>query len=381
MVYPISDDATVSGKQIAQRFETVLAGNAYQIKANPSIQVYGKIGFGIQSVDMLDGNPNKCGIYSLKLSVDGELIYSFTMDDFPQDGSKYINSHLDYERAMRTGQRLYRTWLQPGNKLNIYETVEKRGIYKATDDKLHQVKYEITDAYGNATSLKFQIQSKEIKTITSEAKGEEFKYNRNNRIRNEELEFSVPEGALYDDVYFIYSRKPSLQKFYSPVYQLHNSLVPLHFACTLRIKAGNLPANLQDKAMLAQIDPATGKIYSATGKYVDGWVEGNIKILGNYTIAVDNVAPKITSLSIGTKKPQKITNELKFKVTDNLSGIETFRGTIDGKWVLFEYDAKNNLLSYTFDKARFQFNKNHSLILEVTDFKGNTSTYKANFHK
>ena len=381
MVYPVSDDATVAGKQVAQRFETVLAGNAWQIKLNPTIQVYGKIGFGIQSVDMLDGNPNKCGIYSLKLSVDNELIYSFTMVDFPQDGSRFINSHMDYERAIRTGQRLYRTWLQPGNKLNIYDTVEKRGIYKASDDQLHQVKYEITDAYGNATSLKFQIQSKEIKTTPKELKGEEFQYNRNNRIRNDELEFSVPEGALYDDVDFIYSRKPSLPKFYSPVYQLHNSLVPLHFACPLRIKAGNLPANLQDKAMLAQIDPATGKIYSATGKYIDGWVEGNIKILGNYTIAIDNVAPKITSLSIGTKKPQKITNELKFKVTDNLSGIETFRGTIDGKWVLFEYDAKNNLLSYTFDKARFQFNKNHSLILEVTDFKGNTSTYKANFHK
>ncbi|MEI8112788.1 MAG: M23 family metallopeptidase [Bacteroidia bacterium] len=381
MVYPVSEDATVSGKQVPQRFETVLAGNTYQIKANPTIQVYGKIGFGIQSIDKLDGNPNQCGIYSMKLTVDNELIFSFTLDDFAQNESRYINSLLDYDRAIRTGQRLYRTWLQPGNKLNIYDTVEKRGIYKATDKKLHQVKYEITDAYGNETSVAFQIQSKEIKITPKESKGEEFKYNRNNRIRNDELEFSVPEGALYDDVDFLYSEKPALPKFYSPVFQLHNAFVPLHFACPLRIKAGNLPANLQDKAMLAQIDPTSGKIYSATGKYVDGWVEGNIKILGNYTIAVDNVAPKITSLSIGTKKPQKITNDLKFKVTDNLSGIETFRGTIDGKWVLFEYDMKNNLLSYTFDKARFQFNKNHSLVLEVTDFKGNASTYKANFHK
>jgi hypothetical protein len=72
---------------------------------------------------------------------------------------------------------------------------------------------------------------------------------------------------------------------------------------------------------------------------------------------------------------------LKFKVTDNLSGIESFRGTIDGKWVLFEYDLKNNLLSYTFDKERFQFNKNHFLNLEVTDNKGNKKVYTANFHK
>ena len=381
VIYPLSDDATVAGKTTAQKFGTVLTGNSWQLKPNQTIQVYGKIGFGIQSVDLLDGYPNKCGIYSMKLSVDNELLYSFTMDDFPQDGSRYINSHMDYERAIRTGQRLYRTWLQPGNKLEIYDTIEKRGIFKATDEKVHQVKYEITDAYGNETSLAFQVQSKEIKTTPRESKGEEFKYNRNNSIRNDELEFSVPEGALYDDVDFLYSKKTTLPKFYSPVYQLHNSYVPLHFACPLRIKATNLPSNLQDKAMLAQIDPATGKIYSATGKFVDGWVEGNIKLLGNYTIAVDNIAPKIASLSISDKKPLNGASSIKFKVTDNLSGIESFRGTIDGKWVLFEYDLKNNLLSYTFDKARFQFNKNHSLILEVTDFKGNTSTYKANFHK
>jgi hypothetical protein len=381
MIYPVSEDATVSGKQTPQRFETVLSGNAYQIKANPTIQVYGKIGFGIQSVDILDGSPNKCGIYSLKLSIDNELIYSFTMDDFPQNGSKYINSHMDYEQFIRTGKRLYRTWLQPGNKLEIYDAVEKRGIFKATDNEMHKVKYEIADAYGNETSLSFNILSKEIKVATPESKGELFEYNHNNRIRNDELEFNVPEGALYDDVDFLYKKKPALPRFFSPIYQLHNAYVPLHFACPLKIKADLLPANLQEKAMLAQIDPTSGKIYSATGKYNDGWVEGNIKVLGNYAIAVDTEAPKIASLTLGTKKPQKEINALKFKVSDNLSGIASYRGTIDGNWVLFEYDQKNNLLSYTFDKERFQFNKNHVLNLEVTDNKGNKNVYKANFHK
>jgi len=133
--------------------------------------------------------------------------------------------------------------------------------------------------------------------------------------------------------------------------------------------------------MVAQIDPSSGKIYSATGKYDDGWVEGNIRTLGSYTLAVDTEAPKITSLNTADKKTPKDPNVLKFKVSDNLSGIENFKGTIDGKWVLFEYDLKNNLLSYTFDKTRFKFVGNHQLILEVTDFKGNTSTYKTNFNK
>ena len=207
------------------------------------------------------------------------------------------------------------------------------------------------------------------------------KYNHNNRIKNDELEFSIPEGALYNDVDFLFVRKPALAKFYSPVFQLHNPYVALHFSCPLRIKATNLPARLQGKAMLAQVDPATGKIFSATGKYVDGWVEGNIRVLGNYTLAVDTVKPKITPLSMVNKKTGKVADKIQFKISDNLSGIGTYRGTIDGHWVLFEYDLKNNLLSYVFDKKRFQFNKKHTINLEVTDYKGNTSTYKTNFLK
>lgn len=381
MVYPVSDDASVSGKQTPQKFETIASGNAYQLKVKQIIQVSGKIGFGIQSVDLLDGSPNKCGIYSIKLTIDNELIYSFTMDDLVINESRYVNSHIDYERAIRSGLRLYCTWLEPGNKMSIYNTVEKHGVFKATDDKEHQVKYEITDAYGNSTNIEFAIKSKEIKMPKSEPKGELFKYNHHNRIKNDELDFSVPEGALYNDVDFIYAKKPALSKFYSPVYQLHNPYVPLHFACPLRIKATNLPVKLQGKAMLAQIDPVTGRIFSATGKFIDGWVEGNVRVLGNYALAIDTVKPKITPLSMTDKKTGKVADKIQFKISDNLSGIESFRGKIDDHWVLFEYDLKNNLLSYVFDKKRFQFNKKHSLNLEVTDNKGNTSTYKTNFLK
>ena len=381
MVYPVTDESSVMGKQTPQKFEIIKSVNGYQLKLNQPISVFGKIGFGIQSVDVLDGSPNKCGIYSIKLSVDGQLIYSFTLDDVPLNETKYVNSQMDYALAMRSGLRLYKTWMEPGNKLQIYDIVEKRGIIDATDGQLHQVKYEIADVYGNTTSLAFKIQSKEFKVTPLPAKGELFKYNHHNEIKDDGIRFSVPEGALYSDVDFQYSRKPALAKFYSPVFQLHNELVPLHLACPLRIKAVNLPESLRSKVMLAQIDPSTGRIYSATGKYDDGWVEGNIRTLGSYALAVDTQAPKIASLNTIDKKTPKDPNILKFKVTDNLSGIENFRGTIDGKWVLFEYDMKNNLLSYTFDKKRFKFGGNHQLVLEVTDFKGNSNTYKTNFNK
>jgi hypothetical protein len=358
-----------------------LVGTAYKLKNNQPIPVWGRIGFGIQTIDLLDGSANHCGIFSLKLSVDNELIYAFSMDQYNLEESKYINSLIDYEQAIHSKRRLYKTYVDPGNRLSIYDIAEKRGIFKATDEKSHLVKFEITDTYGNATSLTFTVHSREISLSRPEPQGEHFRYNHNNHISEDDIEFRIPEGALYDDVWFQFERKPSARKFYSPVYKLHTPYIPLHFACPLRIKAENLPEKLQSKVMLAQVDPATGNIYSATGKYVDGWVEGNIRTLGFYALAVDTVAPKITPLSIAERKTLTESSRIRFTISDNLSGIDLIRGTIDGKWALFEYDLKNKLITYTFDKERFQIGKNHELILEVADFMGNKSTYKANFYK
>lgn len=381
MVYPLDEKASVNGKQTAQRFEILKTPTGYQLKLNTPISVFGEIGFGVQSFDKLDGSPNQCGIYQLKLIVDNHLIYSFKLDEVPIKDTKYVNSQMDYALAMKTRLRLYRTWLEPGNQLNIYSNVEKHGIFQASDGKLHDVKYEIADVYGNTSSLAFKIQSKEVKVPELVHKGKLFKYNHHNEIKDDGIRFYIPQGALYTDVDFQYAQKPSTAKFYSPVYQLHNALTPLHIPCNLRIKAQNLPENLQNKVMLAQVEPGSGRVYSATGKFEDGWVEGNVRVLGYYALVVDTNAPKIIPLNGNDKKTPADPNCIKFKVTDDLSGVDKYRGTIDGKWVLFEYDLKNNLLSYTFDKKRLNFGKEHQLILEVSDFKGNTSTYKSSFRK
>lgn len=380
MVYPASAGATVNGKQTTQRFEVLLSGNTYQLKTAQVISVSGKIGFGLQSIDRHDGSANKCGIYSLNLSIDEETIHAFKLDELAISQTKYINSFIDYALAVRTGLRLYRSWREPGNQLEVY-TTETTGLYDATDGQKHRVKYELSDIYGNTSSLEFFIQATDKTIATEEPKGELMKYNRDNKLKNDDLVFTIPEGALYSDMYFEYEKKPTVQKFYGPTFQLHTTQVPLHFACNLKIKASHLPEELRNKAMLAQIDPLSGKINSATGKYEHGWIEGNVRTLGHYTLAVDTIPPKIVSLIFGENKTLKDPNKLQLKINDNLSGIEKYRGTIDDKWVLFEYDLKNNLLSYTFDKSRFTFNKNHTLILEVSDYKGNTSTYKTNFWK
>jgi hypothetical protein len=69
---------------------------------------------------------------------------------------------------------------------------------------------------------------------------------------------------------------------------------------------------------------------------------------------------------------------VKIKITDELSGIAAYKGQINGKWILMEYDAKNDLLIYTIDENLLP-GKN-TFLLEVIDAKSNKAFYSAFFY-
>jgi hypothetical protein len=67
------------------------------------------------------------------------------------------------------------------------------------------------------------------------------------------------------------------------------------------------------------------------------------------------------------------------KIGDNLSGIKSYSGKIDGKWVLMEWDYKTHVLSYKFDQDIMT--GKHIFDLTVTDNKDNISQFTAYFFK
>ena len=65
------------------------------------------------------------------------------------------------------------------------------------------------------------------------------------------------------------------------------------------------------------------------------------------------------------------------KATDNLSGIKKYRATIDGKWVLCEYEVKQDLLFYIFDNDIKP--GNHTFNIDVIDDKNNVASWGCSF--
>jgi hypothetical protein len=111
------------------------------------------------------------------------------------------------------------------------------------------------------------------------------------------------------------------------------------------------------------------------GHWENGFLKTQIREFGKYSIAVDTVPPEIRPVNLKTGKILGHQTTILLKIWDYLSGIRSYRGTMNGKWILLDYDAKNNLLTYIIDEHMPKGKNNFHLV--VTDEAGNKSAFDA----
>lgn len=381
-VYALTAGSNVGQEHSKKRFETIPVPGGYRLKYNLPIELYGKIGFGIQAEDYFSGVGLKCGIYSATLFCDGKQVFGFKMDNFSFDQTRYANSQADYEEYLKSKRWVQRLYRQPGNHLDIYDPAEKNGILNLENVKGHDFEIVVYDAFKNKTSLKFHTT---IKKSQIQAKNQPitvlFMFDQNNVFENNKIRVNVPKGALYDNIGFVWKSTPQTAGYFSELHQVHTKFVPLYLPYSLSLKCISLPEEYRDKALIVLVDPATGQKTAIGGEYSGGWISAKTNVFGSFSVAVDKTPPVITSLSIKDNKTLTNSSKVQFKIADDLSGIKSYRGEIDGQWVLFEYDGKSRMLTYIFDKDRMAYGKSHLLRLVVTDNRDNSSVYKAIIYK
>jgi len=381
LVCPLTDASHVNKIPNRKSFQLALLNGKYQVAGNQPIPCGGEIGLEISVSDYAEDSPNRYGIYSLELRVDHEALFSFAMDRLSFSTSKYINSHIDYEYFFRSNRRYVRAWMEPGNYLQIYREKTDRGIIKTEEGKTQNVEIVVKDAAGNQSVLELKLEGKPplLNPATPEYT-ELFKYNRVNNFENDDFQLSCPIGAFYDDVAFQYTSENQQFPFFSAIHQVHNPSTPIHNLLNLKIRASKYPVGYESKLLIAGVDKASGRTTYTGGEFKDGWVETKIKAFGVFAVGIDTIAPYIVPLSI---KNNTITESggIRFRITDNFSGIHRVEGRIDGKWALFESDIKSDIFTHHFDAERFELKKRHTFTLTATDNKGNRSVYESSFWK
>lgn len=378
-IYPLGESAEVNFGKKPKSYPLVKQNGIYTLAQAQSIHVYGEIGFGIDAFDQMNGHTNRLGLHSIDLKIDNKTIYQIEFDKMSFDETRYINAHIDYSQYKETKKMLHRCFALPGDKLSNYRILENLGKYNFKTDNYHLVSINIKDVYGNSSTAEIKLKSHALpsaKTTHDKIAAKPtsmFRYDINNIFKNEWVQMELPVGVLYEDLPFEFLIGDTLKGNLSPIYQLHFDKVPLHKNITIKIKAPNLDSSLHSKVLLLHYDDK-GNSYPVNGTWQNEYVVSQVKRFGGYAITLDTVPPVITPLNIPSSGIISTHRELKFKISDKLSGIENYNAYVNGEWICMEYDAKNALLTFDFHKELPKGKLDFLLIVE--DARGNTARYQ-----
>lgn len=372
-LYPLSSQAKVEKQKDRKHYKVVKKDDFYTIAENQVPTVSGSIGFAIDARDYMNGTHNYYGIYKLRLYVDNELQHSFTFDKFSFAESRYINAHIDYDLYTKHRRRIHKIFHESNQEESFAEHTNK-GI-RFFDNKEHDIRIRIADAAENTVELRFRVQSVS-QDFLADTTTNFWWYNQNNSLETADFFARMPAMTFYKDVkkQKIVAKICARKDSYSPLYHFLGHNIPLHKEITVGIKPSQLPLPIRGKAFLAKENKGR---YCFIGNTWEGeFLTGKTNEMGNFTVLVDSFAPEI---ALWKGSSYKKTGKLRYKITDALSGIKSYRGTIDGKWVLFQYDAKRNLLWHTLSASKITKGETHQLVLEVKDACGNSAVRETSF--
>ncbi len=354
--------------------------NKYVVNGGNPIPTLGITGLGVEVYDQLDGADNHNGAYSIELLKDSSRIYFHKIAEMPFHLSRFINSHIDYEEKVLNKNAIQKSFVEYGNQLKIYETKITAGKTLIETGKKYRFNYFVKDVAGNTSTIAFTIEGAEksepLKKDTLTVKT--FYFDSVNTYKAKGIEVLIPEFAIYRDIDFLYTVNPKTKQTFSAIHNIHKNTEPLQRDYVLSINPDSVPEKIKDKLLIVSFN-SNGNPVSESGKLENGVVTTKTKSFGSFAVMADTTKPKITPVNITHDGDLSAAKTIKIKITDNLSGIGYYRGSIDEKWILMEYDSKNSLLTYTFDKSLS--NGKHYFDLIVNDGKQNIAKYEAHFHR
>lgn len=374
-IYPQENEGCLDGLQFNKSYGLSTQNGLAKFVKPVTIRAWGKIGLGIKAFDYANNSANILGISEVKLEVDGNLVFLYKNKEFKYEETRYLNSFIDFAEWRKNKSFIMKCFVDEGNFLSLYEKLENRGIIDINEEKIYKIKYTLSDSYGNKSFFSFNIKGVESNIVKQNKACEHyFRFDSLNSIETENIKFTIPEQTLYTNLCFDYKNEPS--SFYSDYHYLHYSTTPLHGYCPIALKIKKEVGKDSTKLVPGRV-LENGGFLPTKGKFENGFVYFKIRDLGKYVVKIDTIAPRITAVNFSnlTKSPV-----IKIRISDNLSGIKSYKTYIDNKFVLFSYEKRNNMITYYLNRKEVEKNKNHSFKLIVTDEVGNEKTYTRNFY-
>lgn len=369
--YPQKDKGLINGSSNPLRINISKDSQGNPLAPGRTINAWGRIGVGVKAYDRMNGQSNIYGVKHIRLFVDEELVFSSSIDRFSFSDTRMLNSFVDFEDWKERRSFYMKSFVDPGNRLPFYKTTNN-GYIDIIEEREYRFRYELEDHAGNRLDYRFSVQGKPQEIPAPLPCDNWFSWNLNNSFLEIGFSLSIPAGNLYNDLSFTH-RKTESHTYYSHIHRVNDKPVPLHQGAELWI--GLHTDTLQNRRNygIVKIND-NGSESWVGGTYKRGGIAATIRELGDsYAVSSDTLSPTITPVSPENWVKQR---RIRVRLSDNKSGIASFRGEINGKFVLFTHDTKSNVYTYHFDDARLNKGEQLSLVFTTTDGAGNSSEYK-----
>lgn len=417
------------------RFEFYAAriGKNYTVSA--PILASGNIGIELLGYDRVDNARYRCGINYIEVFVDSQRVFSQKIEELDLTETRSFYTLIDYKTMKSQGNRFYKLYVDDGNRLGFYSTSPGSGHIRINPDKISNVLIVLKDIYGNTSHATFRFKPstliKEVNTLETAKIPVAYDIQENTLAISAQpcagkkaiAYFSGTPRELEPDyfgkgksVYLFDLRKiipdsvnvcgqsliPNIKatipanteyKYYSDrfdvqflrntlfdtlylnaahqltpdsaeIFTIGNPFVPLNRNISISLR----PAMKYSAGKNVAVYRIVGRGYSYEG---GRWVNGNLNFttreFGRFTILADTVPPAIYRIYANQQA-------VRFKIRDHLSGISSYTATINGKWLLLNYDAKSDIIMSE-RQSRDELLKG-DFELTVTDNAGNKKVYR-----
>jgi murein DD-endopeptidase MepM/ murein hydrolase activator NlpD len=375
---------TISGLYVYPLFSSTVNKSNRPIVLNYSLQkdgtylsdkvlANGPIGFGITADDYDDVSFNKNGVYSVNSFLNGQLKFGYQFDTHSFDDMRYVNALIDYSKYKKTGQRVQKLFMKNKYGLAFITTDAIKGQVIPTPNLDNIYRIEVADFFGNKTQITVPIQFDTTSAIIpqeSRVSSYFIKSTVDAVFEKENASVFFPAGTFYDDFELNFDVK-------NGILFLHDDSVPAHSNFTISLTDSTLSKELLEKTFIARIDG--DQINYNTTYRKDSVFSTKGKTLGKYKLVTDTIAPKVT---IAKPMEGKWVNQdaIQIQISDSGSGIKTYNGFLNDRWVLFEYDNKTKTITHYFADD-FLLNGANELKVIVTDAMGNSTTFETHFFR
>lgn len=316
----------------------------------------GRIGVGFYLTDAMNDSWNKLGVYKLRLEVDDRVVFQLQADTASFDQNRLVNDLKDYTLYQEKGQTVYRCFGNFVSRILGVECIDK-GHIKVEKGEEIPVRVEVSDINGNRSEMSFKLRGGE-KLLPEDKKI--VHYEQSHLLQEGPYSLELKAGALFSSVERVV-RTDTLtdnEGMLRNVFVTAEKEVPLSVNSVLRVQG-----KYDTRTVICRIGP--GQRLAALPTFRDEEsIYSFVPVLGRYTVVLDSVPPEI--IYKGRRG-----DRFRFQIKDLLSGIASWRGEVNGKWTLFEYDMKSGMLWCKRNEPAFVKGKSNRIRLSVTDGAGN----------